>query len=263
VLRKQFIGLSFLSILSLWTKKVFGDHAEKPEKKMILLKKYFLCNGNEGSFDFDLSPYYTTAYAYMVSAVPTGFTDLYNKYGSLYGFSIAPGTANGIYEIVIAATELGGGDVTEFMLKFQLATDCAAEIATCCDESAVGIRWLGREGGIKQWNFSGVKTFDVEVGDANTFKNSDMQLQYSQRKDIYNGKLVTTGNITKAQADFLDEVKYAIQVWEWTDSDTPGTFYAIPITVNNDSFTKYKSRDKLFDVSLKYVISQEVIIQTQ
>jgi len=262
VLRKQFIGLSFLSILSLWTKKVFGDTIEK-RKEMILLKKYFICDGREGSFNFDLSPYFTLPYAYMVSALPTGFTDLYNKYTSLYGFSVAPNTANGIYEIVIAATELGGSDPVEFMLQFQIATDCATEITTCCDDDAVVIRWLGREGGIKQWTFSGVRTFDVEVGDANTFKNSDMQLLYSQRTGIYNGKLLTTGNITRTQVDFLDEVKYSIQVWEWTDADTPGTYYAVPITVNNDSFGKYKSRDKLFDVSLKYILSTEIQVQTQ
>ena len=76
-----------------------------------------------------------------------------------------------------------------------------------------------------------------------------------KRKNVYTGKRVTTGDITKEQADYLDELKYSIQAWEW-DGTT-----ATPIMLVNDSFSKYKSTDKFFDVSAQYIISETVQIQ--
>lgn len=263
MLRKQFIGLSFLSVLSLWAKKTFGDTFET-EKKMILLKRYFICSDSSTGFTFSLEPFFTTPFVSPVTGPPSGFTELYNSYGSLYGYTV-DGASNGTYNIEINATELGDedSDPVSFMLQFLVAEDCATEIESCCDENTTQIRWLGREGGIKQWNFPGIREFDIQVGDANTFKNADFQKSYSQRKDIYSGKRITTGDITKSQVDFLDELKYCIQAWEWTDEDTPGTFYAIPILIDNGSFRKYDSKQKFFDVSVQYVLSSEIITQTQ
>lgn len=260
MLRRTFIGLSALSFFSFLTKKVFGDTIEKP--KMTTLKRFFSCeesatpNTYQGYFPFSFDAYYSPGWVCnAVDAAPTGFIELLDSAGNLYGYTVI-GAAAGVYEITIEAGNFGGS-YTQFSLEFTLQNSCATEQdIDCCDDN-VTIKWLGREGAIKQWSFPGVREFDMKVGDAITFKNNSRQLQYAERKDIYTGKRITTGSITQEQVDFLDEVKYAIQVWEYD-----GTDY-IPIVLSNDSFFKYKSTDKFFDISLQYVISEEIIMQSQ
>jgi len=229
---------------------------------MTILKKFISCdraanpNTWQGYFTFSLEPYYAPGWlCEAAEPPPVGFIELLTASGRLYGYTVI-GAATGSYEIVIQAANFGG-TYTQFILQFELGNDCPVEQVVCCNDSAVTIKWLGRESGIKQWVFSGVKEYSVRVGDANTFKNSNRQLQYSERKNIYNAKVITTGSITKAQSDFLDELKYSIQAWE-VDGTTE-----TPILINNDSFDKYKSNTKFYDISLAYVISEEVQVQTQ
>lgn len=220
-----------------------------------VLKRYKSCTGG-GVFVFDLSPYMNPFSVEAVDAAPAGFTEIINELtGNLQGYFVS-GAANGDYSITIQGAP-EGGSYTQFELEFEFSSACATEQEVCCSDDEVIIRWLGREGGIKEWNFTGVREFDVRVGDALTFKNSDFQLQYSQRKDIYSGKRISVSELTREQADFLDEIKYSIQAWEW-DGET-----ATPILVDNDSFFKYKSTQKFFEVGLQYVFSEELIMQTQ
>lgn len=127
----------------------------------------------------------------------------------------------------------------------------------CCDNQT-NIVWLNRVGGYQNYIFSGVKTFEVDGGDAKTFIRDGIK-RYYQRKDVYNGKVVTTGNIDRDHVDYLDSLRYAIQAWEWdTDNDT-----FTEILVDVDSFVKYTSRQKLFDVAIRFIYSEELKIQTQ
>lgn len=230
---------------------------------MITLKHFFSCeeaaspNTFQGYFHFSLDPYYAPGWlCEAVDSPPTGFIELLDSNGVLYGYTVIGANA-GTYNITIQAANFGG-TYTQYNLEFVLQSSCATEqnIGCCATDNAV-IRWLGREGGLKQWNFPGVREYDVKVGDANEFKNNNFQKQYSQRKDIYTGKSVSTGNISRSQVDFLDELRYSIQAWELIDD------VWTPILLNNDSFFKYKTRDKLFDLTFRYVISEEIIMQTQ
>lgn len=261
MLRKEFIGLSLISFFSLLTKRVFGDTIDN--HKMTTLKRFFSCeesatpNTYQGYFPFSFDAYYSPGWVCnAVDAAPTGFIELLDANGNLYGYTVI-GAAAGVYNITIEAGNFGGS-YTQYNLEFTLQSSCAAEqnIGCCATDNAV-ISWLGREGGIKQWNFPGVREYNIEVGDANTFKNSSYQTQYSQRKDIFTGKSVSTGNISREQVDFLDELRYSIQAWELVDGEW------VSILLDNGSFFKYKTRDKLFDLTFRYVISEEIIMQTQ
>ena len=258
--RKQFIGLSFLSLFALLSKKVFGE-TTTIQPMATQIKNYLICEGIDELHYFDLSPFYANWWAEVVGSLPTGIDSLQDAdTASVVGFSVDYSTlATGINTVTIEGFEQtsAGDSIGQFTLVFEKAATCSSEQTVTCCGGAINLRWLGREGAIKEWVFPGVREYDVRIGDANTFKNSDYQLQYSERKDIYTGKSISTGNISKAQADFLDELRYSIQVWEW-DGTT-----ATPIVVNNDSFFKYRSKDKLYDITIRYVVAEQIQVQTQ
>jgi hypothetical protein len=229
---------------------------------MITLKRFFSCkqsavpNTFEGVFYFSFEPYY--AQGYVVESIdppPTGFAEILDSSLNVVGY-LAIGAAAGNYEIIVRAGNFGG-TYTEYLLEFEFTGDCAAEQQIdCCDDN-VTIKWLGVEGAIKQWSFPGVRNFKYNLGDANTFKNANRQLQYSERKNIYAGKRVSTAFIELEQREFLEELSYCIQAWEYD-----GTTHT-PIAIANDSFPEYSSKDKFFELSVQYVFAAEKIVQTQ
>lgn len=258
--RKQFIGLSVLSLFGLLAKKVFGDTIEQPKIMATQIKNILLCPAGNATYYFDLSPWFADWWAEVEGSLPTGIAVSQDAVsGSAVGFIVTYGSLDtGTHTVTIKGYEdnAGGAELGLFTLTFTKGV-CATEQEVCCGDDGMVIRWLGREGGIKQWPFPGVRDFDMRVGDAITFKNQNNQAQYAERKNIYTGKRLTTGDITQEQSDFLDELKYAIQVWEW-DGET-----ATPILLNNESFNKYGSRQKFFDVSISYIVSEAIQIQTQ
>lgn len=132
------------------------------------------------------------------------------------------------------------------------------EFNNCCDNQT-NIVWLNRQGGYQNYIFSGVKTFQIDGGTGKTFKQNLIK-KYCERKDVYEGKVLTTSAITKAHVDYIDSLKYSIQAWEWDESDNSFT----EILLDTDSFVKYTSRDNaILDVAIKYIYAKEIKIQTQ
>ncbi len=262
MLRKQFIGVSFLSLLALLTEKVFGDTIEIPKKKMATtLKNIQICDvthhpGYTESYYFTLSPYWVNWYASVVGSLPVGITAVTNPLnGCVIGFVVDELLVSGATQIV---TIDGFRDTGEGLGQFEIGFtkgDCVSEIETCCDDG-VYLRWLSDNGGIMQWVFSGVREFEIRVGDALTFKNADNEIQYSQRKNIYSGARVTSGNITQEQFYFISQSKICIQAWEYDGSNSP-------ILIDNDSFKLFKNTDKFFDASIQYINAREQNTQTQ
>lgn len=226
-----------------------------------LYKSIYLCSGTSPfQVNLDLSPFFldwwvdTTSKPVWVSE----YQDSVSASTVAYAMP-SSGVAAGTYRIEFDAFEddASGTKIGDFYIEIIIPATCDALQDVCCSNDAVTLRWLNREGGISQWTFAGVRTFEMTLGDGNTFKNRDLEIFYSERKDVFNGKTVNTRQITKAQSDFLDELKYAVQAWEW-DGET-----ATPILLSNDSFIKYKSNTKIYEVSIKYLLAQQVIIQTQ
>jgi hypothetical protein len=71
--------------------------------------------------------------------------------------------------------------------------------------------------------------------------------------------ICTTGNIPKSHVDYLDSLRYSIQAYLYPSGFDNG----IPILLDSDSFTKYTSRDKLFDVGVRFLFAKEIQNQRQ
>lgn len=131
----------------------------------------------------------------------------------------------------------------------------------CCnnnDNGLTNIVWLNREGGYQNYIFRGVKTIEVKGGSGKAYKK-DFISKWSSREGVYNGKIVSTSNIEQSHVDYLDSLRYSIQAWEW--DDVAATFQEILIAP--DDFTKYTTKQKLFDVSIRFIYAHELLIQTQ
>jgi hypothetical protein len=129
----------------------------------------------------------------------------------------------------------------------------------CCDND-INIGWFNRLGGWQNYIFSGVKTFEVQIDDTKTFKSFERVKKFSEITGVYEGEIVTTGNIPKAHADYLDSLRYSIQAYVYNEETSA---WDLPILVDVESWVKYSSRDKLFDVRIRFIYATEKIIQSQ
>ena len=224
---------------------------------MEVIKNILVCKGNGNNYEFtnlDFSPYYANWYA-VVTSTPTGVVKLQEADGNVVAFGYKYSQlASGVSSVTITVRkDTASGDVVgTFVFNFTKSA-CADIQQVCCDDDALEIRWLSVTGGIKSFKFNGVREFSYNLGDALRFKSYNSVAQYSQRKDIYKAKRLTTGDVTKTQLEYLSELKYSIQAWEETT----------PILVNNESFKEYGSKDKFFDVSVSYLLANEIKVQTQ
>lgn len=132
-------------------------------------------------------------------------------------------------------------------------------MSVCCGE-VYNIAWFNRLGGWQNYIFTGVKTFEVRIDDVKTFKNFDRVKKYNEIKGVYEGVIATTGNIPQAEADLLDTLRYSIQSFMYNETTSA---WDIPLMLDIDSWVKYSSRDKLFDVRIRFIYATEKIIQTQ
>lgn len=129
----------------------------------------------------------------------------------------------------------------------------------CCNNS-INVGWFNRLGGWQNYPFSGVKTFEVEIDDTTTFKNFDRVKKYSEIKGVYTGEIVSTGNVPQSHADYLDSLRKSIQAFVYNEETYA---WDLPILVDVGSYVKYTSRDKMFDIRVRFLYATEQIIQTQ
>ena len=169
-------------------------------------------------------------------------------------------TAQGIGSYSIPFTEFVGGEVVDMEIIINVVADTQSLYQNCCSDRDMNLAWLNDKGGWQNYIFQGIRTFEVRVGDDSTFKTSDLVLKFSEIKDVYTGEIVTSGDIPKAHADALDSLRTSIQAFLFNEQTTA---WDIPIMVDKGSFTKYKTSDKFFQVAVKFIYAEEVLIQTQ
>lgn len=169
-----------------------------------------------------------------------------------YEFTAPP--ALGTYDIYFDSFDL---DAT-YYVRINVVIGAYSLFANCCGDR--NIVWLGITGGWQNYVFTGVKTFTVDVGKDKQFKTQLLEAKYSEINDVYNGEIISTGDIPQAHVDALDGLKYSIQAF-LLNHETG--LWDIPILVDKGSFTKYKTHDKFFDVRIKFIYAEEILIQTQ
>ena len=223
--------------------------------KSILICYDYIPSTQDYYFNFD--PYVNGWTAtYINGPLPSGITAITNpNNGSTIGLSVDDNLGNGT--VTINLVVFNTDDTVYDYFDYQITRgECIAELPICCGEDAAIIRWLGVNGAINQWTFPGVREFEIKLGDANTFKSIEKVQFYSDRKNIFHVKRVSSGLISRDDVGYLSELRYSIQCWEWLDGWQP-------IVVANDSFPLFKSRQKFFDVSITYNVAKELSIQTQ
>ena len=129
----------------------------------------------------------------------------------------------------------------------------------CCDNQC-NIAWLNRQGGWQNYIFTGVKEFSVTVGDTNTYVNNNLEKKYSEIGGVYSGRICTTGDIPKSHVDILESLQYAIQAFFYNNETEA---WDIPILIEKKDFVKYRTRDKFFDVKIRFIFAEQVLIQSQ
>lgn len=212
--------------------------------------------------------YNVTSGAFISETLPGGrlfntygseswFTPVINPYFSnLIGYTI---TAPAIGSYSIQFTELVNGEVVTWTIILNVLVDRYNVFQNCCGDR--NIAWLNIQGGWQNYIFTGIKTFNIDAGRDKQYKTSDYVLRHSEISGVYDGELLTTGDIPKSHADLLDGLK-AKSIQAYLFNDDSGT-WDIPILIDRDSYVKYKSRDKFFEVRVKFIYATEILIQSQ
>ena len=212
---------------------------------MATYKTYNVCSGEAV---FDLLPAGATNFQ-NIPAIAAVIPFLSDTQFSL----IILGNTVGAYSFTF---DLGGEEQTIEINVNSCLTDF---YDNCCDNQC-NIVWLNPEGGWQNYIFTGIKTFEVQQENGNTFKTSNKTIKWSERKEVYEATICTTGNIPKAHVDYIDSLRYAIQAYLYNPTTSA---FDIPILIDSESFTKYTSRQKLFDIAIRFIKAKEIQVQKQ
>jgi hypothetical protein len=171
------------------------------------------------------------------------------------GFIINP-PYEGTYQFTF---DTQNGETIEYEVEINISNCNQVAYDNCCDNQC-NIAWLNLQGGWQNYIFTGIKTFEVDQDNGNTFKTLNKTIKWSERKEVYNAVVCTTGSIPKAHVDYLDSLRYSIQAFLYNSTTNA---FDIPILIDSDSFVKYTSRQKLFDVSIRFLRAKEIQVQRQ
>lgn len=184
------------------------------------------------------------------------FTPIVNPFiSNLVGYTI---TAPGIGSYSVTFLELVEGEPVTWTVVLNVIVDQYSLYANCCGDR--NLAWLNIEGGWQNYIFSGIKTFQVELDGTKQFKTSGLVQKHSEINGVYTGEIISTGDIPKAHADALDSLRHSIQAFLYNDETEA---WDIPILLDLGSYTKYKSNEKFWDVRVKFIYAEEILIQTQ
>lgn len=192
---------------------------------------------------------------------PSWFSEVnFFPLGSVFWVMTPPNEENTAYTFSWNANDLGGNAI-RYIVELVMLDYCSLDINTkCIDSDSVFITWLRKQGGWEKFAFVGKMTYSVTIPEGLTYKNADKVLRYSQRNNIYRGQLVTTGDIPDWALDIMESLKTSIQAYV-LDYSNPVDVREIPILIQDGDFTKRKTGEKIFDVSVNFIYAQEINVQ--
>lgn len=178
----------------------------------------------------------------------------------LIGYNFTAPADLGTYEIFFVNLLTEG----IYKIVIDVTVDAYDAYANCCETPQNphrNIAWLGIHGGWQNYIFTGIKTFQIDAGRDKQFKTNGYVLKHSEVNGVYDGEIITTGDIPKSHVDILDGLRAkSIQAFLY-NSDTNA--WDIPILVDRSSYSKYKTRDKFFEVRMKFIYAEEILVQSQ
>lgn len=209
--------------------------------------KYAFACVNGGTLTLNFPEYLLTA----SPSVPGWVT--YSGAVDVFGVQViitnAPGEGTFIY------------DFGQFTLKIFVNADCFTTYDPCCrNNNYFNISWINIYGGRQNYIFDGVYTLEGrQEGGSLTFEK-DFTLKYSDTGDNYDGVICTVKDIPFAHIATIWSLKNAPQAWLWNFTTER---FDIPIIIDRESITKRKSRDRFFNVSIRFRYAEKIRIQTQ
>jgi hypothetical protein len=237
-----------------------------------IVKEHYVCPGDKAFVVLDFSPYGKDFFSDMPADAPAWVTCTANPYvGFAQYLFTAPNTPGQTYYFNFAVKKqtTAGPMLFNAIVKIEVLAQCTQAIDNCCGDM-YNIMWLNREGGIQNYYFKGVRTYDMRAGEVIKYIDANNISNYATRGNVYKAVVCTTGPITKYQADLLDSLQFAIKAYRLHDElidlagtmnldDIEGTY--TDILLDNQSYTKYKSRDKFYEVTIKFIYAVPVAVQ--
>lgn len=159
------------------------------------------------------------------------------------------------------------GTETEYIVRLVMLDYCELELG--CDTGTTNkplsvLLWLTREGGWCYFPFNGRKTFEVKIPDGKTYVSGEYVMRNTSRRGVYEGEILTTGPIPEMALDLLQSLKESVQVYFVENFlDATGEQIYHPVMLQDGDFTKRKTGDRRFDVTVKFLYAEERQIQTQ
>lgn len=227
---------------------------------MLLYKDIYLCGNANKFIPINFNNIYYNWFGVDDISDPQ-FTPVLSNSGSLMGYTFNE-TTPGIYtaEIQVKKDNNSGGIIANLTIKVHLSNECFATTTTCC--AGQFIVWLNNIGGIESFFFNGkFAEYNVQQSGVTDYIDYLNIKRFNQKRFVYSGRVLTTGSITKEQADVLDGLKTSIQAWELTAGDDNETIVT-PIFIKADNFKKYKKMDKFYDVTIDFIYAKPINIQT-
>lgn len=244
------------------------------EKTSIVAGVHYVKPGQYAYAALNFSPYSCGWFAYPLATLPGWLSILTTPQRGMAQYSFtAPNTPGQTYYIPLAVFEkaVTGPAICTAVIKIVVQNSFDVLVDNCCGGNMM-ITWLNREGGMQNYFFTGVRTFEMRAGDVKRFTDSANITRYSQRGRVYRGMVLTTGPISQTEADMLDSLQYSIQAYH-VDPDLIALSDQLavvqlpeqnrPILLDNQSYTKYKTRDKFYEVSIKFIYAEPVTVQGQ
>lgn len=118
--------------------------------------------------------------------------------------------------------------------------------------------WYDPSGGWESYLFVGNQEAFQDKGNSATYVNSDSETRLHRKEDVYQGVILTTGNITPAHSQFISDAFKSIQVYLWS---TANSFE--PIIINPETFKRVSSKDSYTRYEFEFRYAKADVIQTQ
>lgn len=182
------------------------------------------------------------------------------------GYSFTAPLTLGTYQFIFGC-QLSSPIQTTFatyLIEVVVVADIIARpVEICCQKKEHNIAWFNKEGGWRNWIFDGVRTSKLKMSNDNTFKelddDGDLTTKYSERSEIFDAE-ICSAIVTCSQLEYLDSLRESIQAYKYNSEDDS---FNIAVLLDSKSVTKYKSKDKFFEVKISFIYAKEKLIQTQ
>jgi len=243
----------------------------------ILYKAYYGCAGlslnRQGQFSKEITTL-VNSFAFngvrnangTYSAAPSWFTQVneFPLYDTWWILS-EPVESNTQYDFSWTASNKDGTQ-TEYIVRLVMQAECSFPLGCSTptrDKPLSVLLWLAREGAWCYFPFNGVKSIEVRIPDGKTYTTPDFVLRNTSRKGVYDGELLSTGDIPEIALELLQSLKESIQVYYVENYTTDGEQIYKPVMLLDGDFAKRKTTERRWDVKVKFIYAEERQIQSQ